>query len=134
MRAQGTNGGRKCATVIPCERNVSRDGWVAVPSADTVDQHAHRNAALDRATQRVDKLVCHLSAIEDVGGEHDGPLRAIDCGEHGGIGLVAVHQHVDVVARDQRHAGRRADERSQWSRTLGKFDWNGRRTGRRRRP
>ena len=73
-----------------------------IAHANGVDQHAHRDAAFDRAGKRLDKKLAHSVVVENVGLEKHAFLRAVDRPAHRRISLVAGLEHSDRVSRGQR--------------------------------
>jgi len=82
----------------------------AVPGPDRIDQHPHLDAAAHCITERIEKHQPRTIVVEDIAAHGDAVPRPGDGFEHGGIGLVAVHQWLDEVSRGKRHAGGPANE------------------------
>ena len=76
---------------------------------DRIDEDADAHAAARGLFQRRGELIGDLAGVVDVGLEADPPLRAADRLEHRGKHLIAVGQHVVVVAARRVGADERRD-------------------------
>jgi hypothetical protein len=89
------------------------DGWPGVAHTHTVDQHAHRHAALHRARQGVDETPSRRVVGKDVRTQAHRRLRGVDCREHFGVGGIAVDERRDLVACHELTAAQVPDDPSE---------------------
>ncbi len=76
-----------------------------VALAHRVDEDAHRHPAPVGRHEGVDEPAPGGVRLEQIGGQEDPLARLFDGGQHGRVGAVAVLQHRQLVARQQRAAG-----------------------------
>src|SRR4051794_25237179 len=70
------------------------------PSAETVDQNAHLDAAPVRPREGVDELLADVVGAEDIGGETHLRARLVNGRKHFRIGRIATKEMSRNVARD----------------------------------
>ena len=86
--------------------NSARPG-PGVELTDSVDDHPHVHRALPGPIERIDEAVPGCVGLKEVALEQNALPRAVDGGEHGGVGLLAIEERNDPVAVEQRAPGHR---------------------------
>ena len=79
--------------------------WPGVERSEAVDEDAHLDPTAMRGDEGIDEWPSRLVGREDVGGERDGVLRAVDRLEHRGIALVPILEDSHLVPADDGTVG-----------------------------